>query len=846
MENHLINNGNNNNNFQNITNSTINLTTVYTKPKLPKELTNRVPKLNLNQVIGRQAEIKELHTLLFENKDVVLVNGLGGIGKTTLSQAYLTRYAEEYQHLAWVSLSGTSIESDFINAISLEKAFGIKKEGKETKDIFNQLLYDLKAIEAKPNLLILDNADASLYQFKDMLPSQPNWHILVTSRENIEGFYTNELGFLSAKDALLLFQTHCTRIKDIEGIEKLLQTIDYHTLTIEILAKTAQLQRLDIAQLQNAIEKDIRANVHISHHGNKIDKVYSYLSSIFDLGKLSEMEEWLMKQMSCLPADFHHYDLIKELCCPESSGQEELLSETLESLTSKGWLLNNDDSYKIHIIVSEVTRKKLNIVIEDVVDLVENITTKLSIDASKDNPVDKFQWITFGITLDTLFGDETVEIIADIQNNLGLVLKESGNYKLAKTLLEKTIKSDIKNFGTEHPRTANKYSNLGIILQNLGDYIGAKTLFSKALILCEKNFGIEHPATLIICSNLGLVLQVLGDYDRAKELLEKALISDIKNFGTEHPNTAIKYSNLGILLQALGDYDRAKELLEKALNVDIKNFGTEHPSTTRSYSNLATLFLALGKYGEAKTLSEKAMMLNEKYLGPEHPNTAITYSNLGNILHALGEYPGAKVLLEKAMISNEKNLGPEHPNTSIAYSNLGNVLRALGDNDGAKTLLEKAMISDENNFGPDHFNTATTYSNLGLVLQALGDYVGAKSLLEKALISCEKNLGSEHQHTATAYTNLGSVLQQLENYEGAKVLFEKAIILGEKKFGSEHLNNAIKNSNLATVLYILGDYNRAKTLCKKAYLIYQNHLGEEHPTTKQVKRNLDFIIQEKG
>ena len=154
-------------------------------------------------------------------------------------------------------MGGTSLESDFISALG--KTFGITTEGKEVTDIFHEVLHGLKAIDAQPNLLILDNADATLSSYYDKLPRQPHWHILVTSREHIEGFKSKELGFLKPDKALLLFQKHCTRITDIKAIETLLRTIDYHTLTIEILAKTAQLRRLDIATLQNAIDKDIRA-----------------------------------------------------------------------------------------------------------------------------------------------------------------------------------------------------------------------------------------------------------------------------------------------------------------------------------------------------------------------------------------------------------------------------------------------------------------------------------------------------------------------------------------------------------------------------------------------------------
>ncbi len=60
--------------------------------KLPKELTAKIPKTAQDKIVGRENELADLHARLFDNKQVVLVNGLGGIGKTTLAQVYTQKY----------------------------------------------------------------------------------------------------------------------------------------------------------------------------------------------------------------------------------------------------------------------------------------------------------------------------------------------------------------------------------------------------------------------------------------------------------------------------------------------------------------------------------------------------------------------------------------------------------------------------------------------------------------------------------------------------------------------------------------------------------------------------------
>lgn len=46
--------------------------------------------------------------------------------------------------------------------------------------------------DERPNLLVIDNAGAGLSGLYDTLPHQPNWHILVTSRERIYRFDLNK------------------------------------------------------------------------------------------------------------------------------------------------------------------------------------------------------------------------------------------------------------------------------------------------------------------------------------------------------------------------------------------------------------------------------------------------------------------------------------------------------------------------------------------------------------------------------------------------------------------------------------------------------------------------------
>ena len=63
---------------------------------IPSDISN-VPQHLTKFVIGRDADLLRIENLLKEKKFAVLVNGIGGIGKSTVIQEYLKRNRSKYK-----------------------------------------------------------------------------------------------------------------------------------------------------------------------------------------------------------------------------------------------------------------------------------------------------------------------------------------------------------------------------------------------------------------------------------------------------------------------------------------------------------------------------------------------------------------------------------------------------------------------------------------------------------------------------------------------------------------------------------------------------------------------------
>jgi len=223
--------------------------------KLPQELSTNIPTLHdLSNIIGREADLVALHKLLNQNQQVVLVNGLGGIGKTALAQAYVTKYKQDYAHIVWLHCDEQStFVQDLVNNPGLMSNLGLSHSADIETD-FHAIIRHLRALEQQPNLMVIDDARQDLQQWRDSLPKHPQWHVLLTSRLSLNGFKLKPLDFLTAADAFKLFKHYCPNSElNAADIRELIAVVDHHTLSVELLAKAAARRPLNFSQLKHAI-----------------------------------------------------------------------------------------------------------------------------------------------------------------------------------------------------------------------------------------------------------------------------------------------------------------------------------------------------------------------------------------------------------------------------------------------------------------------------------------------------------------------------------------------------------------------------------------------------------------
>ncbi len=171
------------------------------------------------------------------------------------------------------------------------------------------------------------------------------------------------------------------------------------------------------------------------------------------------------------------------------------------------------------------------------------------------------------------------EVVANLSNLLGQILKDKGDLDGALAYVQRALKIDEKVFGPEHPNIARDANNIGTILKDKGDLDGALAYVQRALKIGEKVFGAEHPNVAIGANNIGMILKDKSDFDGALAYTQRALKINEQVFGPEHPNVAIGANNIGQILQDKGDLDGALAHAQRALGILTQTYGLDNPST---------------------------------------------------------------------------------------------------------------------------------------------------------------------------------------------------------------------------------------------------------------------------
>ena len=627
--------------------------------------------------IGRDEKLRSVHDALFDGDNLLLlVNGEGGIGKTTLAAKYYQRYFEEYAHLGWVFAERSLGDA----LLTLAEPLKVTFEPTDSADARREKLLCEMATLNKPCLLVIDNAndidDLSAHYLE--LRRCLNFHILLTTRiTEFEKAKICRVGHLDEPSAMRLFTTHYPghdRAED-DLLKEILRAVGYNTLVIELLAKNLDtLNQFRTGYALSRMLDDLRGSglfglsksekVRIEYNpGNfklRQEKPQDVIAAMYDLAKLKPGEEQLLCVFSVLPAEPIAFATLEAL----QPGNDEL-EKSLRALVQKGWIEFNAGAKQLKCspVVQAVTRLQVGDRLYEQCKTLVNVLKEI------------LKYDTGGHLLNTdylsgalyaRYAESVVEYLenaryekAVLSGRIGMFYRSTGQLEKALSFFEKynELCEELYEANPDNVRfkygLASSYEKLGSNYILSGNLEKALSFFVKETELCEELYE-AYPDNVSFKNGLAVSYEKLGDTYTMLGQPKKALSffeKETRLFGALYESNrsnvifknglAISYSKLGNTFTILNDLKKALSFFKDETRLFEELYKSDRSKVifkdglASSYSKLGETYLSLDQPEKALTFIEQFNQLMKELYESNRSNVrfknglAVSYINMG-------------------------------------------------------------------------------------------------------------------------------------------------------------------------------------------------------------------------
>ena len=752
--------------------------------------------LERSSFVGREKEMDDILARLARGDKLIVLSGLGGMGKTELA----VRFGKDYKYGA---VYFVRFEDNFTNTIA-KMANGIQPKLSQeelscpAEELCAEVMEILEGCR-DTDILIIDNVDTDVASLLKLMKDSAyqalrnmNLRLILTTRFDYDR--SLDIHPMSNRTLYEIFDKHGVSLEESQ-MDALIEAVNGHTLTIDQIARLLNGKGLWmvtpeklLAALKNNTLPNEKYRAIAMDYNQSTDQaqIYENLSVVFNVSNIPKEGKAVLHCATLLPADGMNGE-----CFLNALPKEQ--HQALEALTEHGWLSAENGLLTIHPVIRLVCREELKPSDESCGNFLNALMDQF--DPIKYAPTEYTQMAKlYSTAVTTLTDDEGTWIYYS-----GLLWHTLGQHHLAKILYEENLLAlEQRLAGTIS--LAYIYINLGKTYNYIGDCNIALKYTLDAISILEKhsdNKQSNHIALASCFSSLNHAYNDLGDHKIALEYSLKALSIIEQVQPPVFTNLASLYCDIGNTYRNLGDYQKNLDYQLKALETRRKILPENHPDIASSYSNAGLSCFDLGKYERSIDYLLKAIFIQEKVLPENHLSLASSYNNAGLTYHKLKNYKEALHCQLNALRIRQNVLPEDHPLLAQSYNNISLVYSSLEIYQKALEFQLKDIKICEKVLPPDHPDLAISYSNVGTIYNCLGDKYSALDYHLRSLAIREKVLPKTHPHQAESHVNVGSSYGNLGSYEKALNHLKTALSIFEKTLPFDHplIENARQGVN---------------------------------------------------
>ena len=400
--------------------------------------------------------------------------------------------------------------------------------------------------------------------------------------------------------------------------------------------------------------------------------------------------------------------------------------------------------------------------------------------------------------------------------------------------------------GAEHADTLAVRAGIAECQAWSGHHLAAAATLDRLADDYTRLLGPDHLMTLTTRRDAADWRGHAGYPAAAVTVLTRLVEDCIRVLGAGHPETLTTRHILARWRGESGDPAGAAAALQQLLTDQLRLLGGDHPHTLATRNNLARWRGEAGDPAGAVTTLTEVLADCERILGPDHPDTLGTRHHLAKWRGQAGEPAGAATAFAELLRDAIRVLGSDHPRTLVVRRHLAHTCGQQGDPLAAVHTLEDLVADCQRVLGPHSPHTLTTRHDLAEWRGQTGDAAGAAVQLQALLRDCVRALGPDHPTTLLIRHTLARWLGRSGNIRAAITTLEQVLTDQTRVLGPDHPGILATRNNLARWRGDAGQHTQAITELRAVLTDCLRILGPDHPDTLSTRHLLARQYGEAG
>ncbi|BAY62632.1 NB-ARC domain-containing protein [Calothrix brevissima NIES-22] len=548
------------------------------KAQLSPTRYQNIPLSSVQEFVGRERELQNLHQLLQKNQQVAIaaIAGMGGVGKTELAVQYANSHRVTYQGgICWLSALqdvGVQLVQFAVNKLQLNIP--------DDLDLVGRVQHCLEKWHEGEVLLVIDNVTNYREEVRCYLESVPSrFKQLITTREKLQPPIVRlDLDVLTPLAAMQLLKSIVGRERlrrEALVARKLCKWLGYLPLGLELVGRyLLGDEELTLAEMLQDLENERLKHQALEEVPQEM-AVKLGVAAAFELSwrRLRENAQRLGYLLSLFALAPIPWELVESVTINNAAqdwkkARRDLLQ--LHLLQPKG-----EGNYQLHPLLRGFFQDKLT-GLEQAEEFKRSfcgVMIAVAEDIPYTSTIQQIKDVTPAIPHIAEVADNLIEYVSDddlfwVFTGNAFFYNGQGLYTQAEPWYQHCLEASKKRLGEEHPDVATSLNNLAFLYPSQGRYSEAEPLYIQALALTRKLLGEEHPDVATSLNNLAALYRSQGRYSEAEPLYIQALALTRKLLGEEHPSVATSLNNLAFLYPSQGRYSEAEPLYIQALALD--------------------------------------------------------------------------------------------------------------------------------------------------------------------------------------------------------------------------------------------------------------------------------------